>query len=118
MGKQLDKDVLFPGNKLYSPETCVFVDARVNSFLVDAGARRGEYPIGVSFRKERGKFEAKCNDVLSGKLKYLGYFDNAEQAHDAWLSYKLEQAKILASEQSDYRVAKALVMRYTNYQQN
>lgn len=32
-GKQLDKDILFPGNKLYGPDTCVFVDFKVNAFF-------------------------------------------------------------------------------------
>jgi hypothetical protein len=32
-GKELDKDLLFAGNKLYSPEMCVFLEAKINSFI-------------------------------------------------------------------------------------
>lgn len=114
-GKHLDKDILFRGNKTYSPEACVFVDPRINTFLSENGAVRGEYPIGVCFHKRDEKYTAKCCSAESGKRKHLGYFDTAEEAHEAWLVFKLEQAKILASEQSDERIAKALIERYENY---
>lgn len=114
-GKHLDKDILFRGNKIYSPEACVFVEPRINTFLSENGAVRGEYPIGVCFHKRDKKYIAQCCLAESGKRKHLGYFDTAEEAHQAWLTFKLEQAKILASEQTDPRVAKALIERYENY---
>ena len=112
-GKQLDKDVLFSGNKEYSPETCVFVDQAVNKFLLERDASRGEYPIGVYWGKQAGKFKAQCSS--SGNRIHLGYFETELEAHKAWLAFKLEQAKILAAEQTDPRVAKALIERYENY---
>lgn len=115
-GKHLDKDLLVPGNKLYSPDTCVFVDPKINYFIVEPKARQGEWPVGVSFNKKRNKFSSNSRDVLDGKQKHLGYYDTPTDAHQAWISFKLEQAKILASQQTDERVAKALVARYENYQ--
>jgi len=116
-GKELDKDLLCPGNKLYSPETCVFVDRKVNGFLLESNASRGEYPIGVIYQKEKltNKFKVLCRSVLTSKQKYLGYFSTPEEAHQAWLAFKLEQAHLLAAQQSDLRVAKALIDRYENY---
>ena len=114
-GKQLDKDILFPNNEIYSSETCCFVDANVNTFLTERKASRGEWPIGVNFRKDFGKFQARCRDVKTGKVKHLGYYSSPEEAHQAWLTCKLEQAKILASQQTDPRVAAALIDRYENY---
>ena len=70
--------------------------------------------IGVCLEKASNKFMATCNDG-SGKKKYLGLFDTELEAHKSWLAFKLEQAKILAAEQSDPRVAKALIDRYENY---
>lgn len=113
-GKQLDKDILFPGNKVYSPETCVFVDQWVNLFLTERQNDRGEYMIGVHWRKDLSKFRANCNDG-SGKNKHLGYFTNEVDAHKAWLDCKLKLAYQLASEQTDPRTAKALIERYENY---
>lgn len=115
-GKELDKDLLFPGNKVYGPDTCVFLDRKINSFLTESKASRGELPIGVYFHKNRKKFIAQSNDATTGKRKYLGDYKSSEEAYLAWLSFKQDQAKILASEQKDPRIAKALIDRYTNYQ--
>ena len=107
-GKQLDKDILFHGNKVYSPETCVFVDREVNSFILERNSSRGQWMIGVNWDKSAKKFKARCN-------KHLGYFDTELEAHQAWLKCKQEVALELAAEQTDPRVAKALIDRYENY---
>lgn len=114
-GKQLDKDLLIPGNKVYGPEGCVFISSSVNNFLLEREASRGELPLGVHFNKSKNKFQATCSSI-SGKRKNLGYFDTATDAHSAWLAFKFEQAKLLATQQTDLRVAKALVARYQNRQ--
>lgn len=114
-GKQLDKDILFSGNKLYGPSTCVFIDSKVNSFLTERGGDRGDFPIGVYYNNRDKKYRAQGCSVENGKRKDLGLFISPEEAHKAWLTYKLEQAKILAAEQTDARVAKALIDRYENY---
>lgn len=114
-GKHLDKDLLIMGNKIYSADTCLFVDPRVNTFISENSASRGDYPIGVFYHSRDKKYVAKCNSVITDKRKHLGYYDTPEEAHAAWLSYKLEQAKILAGQQTDDRVAKALIHRYENY---
>lgn len=114
-GKELDKDILFPGNKIYGPDTCVFVDQRLNKFLTEGNANRGEHPIGVTFHKRDKKFIAQCWDVTTGKQKQLGGFFTAQEAHDKWLEFKREQAKLLAKEQSDVRISTALIERYEHY---
>lgn len=120
-GKQLDKDLLSHGNKLYSPDTCVFVDRRVNIFLTERHHGRGEYPIGVCWYKRDKKFRARVNDG-TGTSIYLGLFDSAQQAHEEWLAAKLKIAKRLASEiisdGGDVRIADALVRRYENYEKS
>ena len=113
-GMEIDKDILFPNNKIYSPETCVFINHKINVFLTESNASRGQWMIGVYWHKVANKFTAMCNDG-TGKRKYLGLFDTEIQAHRAWLRYKQELALKLASEQTDPRVAKALIDRYENY---
>ena len=113
-GNQLDKDILFEGNKVYSAETCVFVTGMVNSFTIDCGVARGEWLIGVCWSKAAEKFQSQCRNPFSKKVEHLGYFTCEQQAHEAWLKRKLELAKELAAVQTDERVAKALVNRYSN----
>lgn len=110
-GMELDKDILYPGNKVYSPDTCVFVPLAVNSFLNENFVSRGSRPIGVN----KNTNQARCKDVTTGKQVYLGSYPTPEAAHSAWLSYKISQARILAARQTDSRVAQALIARYENW---
>lgn len=114
-GMQLDKDLLPEDNKVYSPETCVFVTRAVNLFTTDCGAARGGWLIGVCWNKRDGKFQSQCRNPFTKKREHLGYFTCEEEAHQAWIKRKLELARLLAAEQTDTRVAKALIERYTNY---
>lgn len=113
-GLQLDKDILFEGNKVYSPDRCVFVTSMVNKFTTDSRAARGKWPIGVYWHKERGKFLAQCNNPFTKKQEHLGLFTCEQEAHNAWRKRKLELAHELAAIQTDPRVAKALIERYSN----
>ena len=115
---QLDKDLLIEGNKVYSPETCVFVSGMVNSFTVDGGASRGEWPIGVYWDKGSNKFKSQCRNPITNKKEYLGLFTCEQEAHQAWVRRKMELAKELAAIQTDPRVAEALINRYSNYRRN
>lgn len=114
-GMQLDKDLLFEGNKIYSADTCVFVTSVVNSFASDSGATRGEWPIGVYWHKATSKFISRCSNPFTKKQEHLGLFGCPHEAHKAWLKRKLELAHDLAAIQTEERVAKALIERYTNY---
>jgi len=87
-GLHLDKDILQPGNKAYSPDTCVFVSHSLNNLLVDSGASRGEYPIGVYWNKQHRKYQATC--CIDGKNKHLGYFSSPDQASRVYIKAKAQ----------------------------
>lgn len=112
--KDLDKDLLCTGNKVYSPDTCIFVHPLLNSFITDSASIRGECMIGVSWHKRIKKFQSRCRNPFINKEEHLGYFVDELEAHLAWKSRKHELACQLAD--SDYcndpRLAEVLRNRY------
>ena len=112
-GKCLDKDIIVPGNRLYSPDTCAFVLPATNLFVTANDASRGEYPIGVSLLKRTGKYCAYCKNPFTGKQEHLGYFSTPEEAHEVWRKRKHELAQLVAATESDPRVVEALKKRYS-----
>lgn len=111
-GRQLDKDIILPGNKLYSPDTCAFITAQLNLFVMDTAATRGEWPIGVSWTKRDEAFKAEIRNPFTHRREGLGYYDNPEDGHLAWKKRKHEFACQYAEQQTDQRVAEALRTRY------
>jgi len=110
----LDKDLLFEGNKTYSPDTCVFVDPKINTFVIDCGASRGEHMLGVSFHKRDLSYTSRCCDPFKLDSGFLGYFDSELEAHLAWKAKKHEYACRLADTQEDVRVADILRNKYSS----
>jgi hypothetical protein len=111
-GKELDKDILFQGNKIYGPETCVFIPHDLNVFLIDSAGARGEYPIGVSFHKNSGQLQVDCGNPFTRKREYLGLFKDVQEAHLTWKAKKHQHALTYAEQQTDPRIAEALRTRY------
>lgn len=91
----LDKDIIRPGNKIYSSETCLFVPDYVNNIFTDVRITNSGLPIGVHYNK--GMFEASCNRKLMPSTKYLGRFDDPMEAHRAWQKAKLEYLRFLTT---------------------
>jgi hypothetical protein len=108
-GGHLDKDLLFPGNRVYGPEFCVFVDAQTNTLLNQQVGNRGEYPIGVSLDKSRGGFQSKIRRYR--RTYNLGRYSDPMIAHSVWQREKARLIREIALTQTDWRVAVALEMR-------
>ncbi|MEE7538835.1 hypothetical protein G8O18_13975 [Enterobacter kobei] len=108
---ELDKDFISE-SKIYGPNTCAFIPAKVNSFITDREAERGSYPIGVC--KFKNKFTSLCCCPITKRREYLGYFDTPEEAHLAWKKRKHEHAIALADMYPDLdpRVLDALRNKY------
>ena len=95
-GKELDKDLLMPGNKIYEPSACMFVSSQINSLLTDSAASRGGHPQGVCFNKEKGKCQSYCR--ANGKANHLGYFNTALEAEYTYLVFKSDLINRTASD--------------------
>lgn len=110
---QVDKDILFKGNKIYSPETCCFVPAEINSLFIKSNSIRGELPIGVS--KVGNVYKATLRMNMEGrKSKYLGTFPTPELAFNAYKTAKEEYIKELADKWKN-QITKATYEALLNY---
>jgi len=97
--KNLDKDLLSQGNKIYTSELCLFVSSKINTLLTDKKSNRGDYPIGVSLGKTKKRYESRCN--VDGKCINLGYFDTTKEAHEAYKNFKYKLISEVALQQTE-----------------
>lgn len=86
IGKCLDKDIIKPGNKLYSPSTCRFVDQSLNSLLCDGRKIRGKHKKGVCFNKANNNFLAYI--TIKNKRVNLGSYNTEELAYNTYKKAK------------------------------
>lgn len=113
IGKELDKDILSFNTKIYSKETCCFIDVGLNRLLNKNKAQRGEYPLGVSWNSKSQKYQAHCRNG-KGKTINLGLFDNELDAHKVYCIYKANLFISLANLQANILVKEALILRANN----
>ena len=96
----LDKDILVKHNKIYSPDTCIFVPHNINVLFTKRDNNRGDYPLGVSYNKQDKKFQATCSiyDFKENKtqLKHLGYYNTPEKAFETYKQFKEKHIKKVA----------------------
>ena len=109
---ELDKDILVKGNKVYSEDTCCFVPREINVVLIYKQAKKGNFPIGVSYSKANNKFVVQIHKG-SGLREYLGSFEEETHAFNAYKQAKEAYIKELANkwkDKIDNRVYEALMV--------
>lgn len=96
-GRQLDKDLLVPGCKIYSPNTCVFVPNEINCLFSKgrSGSKGGFVGIVLSC----GKFRVR---VTCLGIKYFDkVFESRELAIEAYKREKLRVVHMQATKWKD-----------------
>jgi len=101
-GKQLDKDIIEPKNKVYGPETCMFVPQHINLLLRDN--KRGICPCGicprgVNYVAKNKKYRAQLR--IKNKTTHLGYYSTPEEAHAVYCLAKADYIESLFPELTD-----------------
>lgn len=112
----LDKDILVKGNKIYSEDVCEFVPQRVNALFIKRDGKRGLYPVGVCWNKNKNSFQASCANG-SGTQACLGSYRTFDLAFIAYKTFKEALIKQVAEEYKEQigcRVYQALM----NYEVN
>ena len=85
-GDQLDKDLLYPGNKRYAPDTCVFLSPMINTFINsnDTAVNVKGYTYHSDLTKPyRAGIKITVNGVR--KFKNLGCYSTEEEAKLAYI---------------------------------
>ena len=105
-GKDLDKDLKVLGNKVYGPDTCMFIPPLINTFI--NVPIHGKSKLGVSYYpyKVRNKYIVRIRKY--GKHYHIGSFDNEDEAHEA---YNEERKKYMleVAENSEPKIKKLLL---------
>ena len=101
----VDKDILFKGNKIYSPETCCLVSHDVNTLFCKRDRDRGVYPLGVGYNNTTKKYIAKMSvkgDDGERHDKHIGSYKTAEEAF--YLGYKpVKEAYVRKIAEEEYK---------------
>lgn len=117
-GLQLDKDILYIGNRVYGPDTCAFVPQYIN-ILIAVGRGDRELPIGVSYHhshKDGSKvYYSRINNEDSKNVN-IGLYTSVAAAHKAWQWEKARVIEAVVQRYSrdkcfDTHVAEALISR-------
>lgn len=84
----IDKDILYKGNKEYSPHKCCFVPREINNLFTNRRNCRNNLPVGVS--GDRSSFRA-----TSTQNKKQVYFGNYKTPEEAFYAYKKGKEKYI-----------------------
>lgn len=99
LGYELDKDLIFPNNKIYSPDTCCFVPQELNKLLLSHASARGDLPQGIYWDTHTKKYKAQLR--INGKQQHLGRFETEQEAYQAYKTAKEANVKRMALEWKD-----------------
>lgn len=91
----LDKDILVKGNKIYSPDTCVFLPERINILIKKQSKSKNGTPTGV-LKNKRGQYETRCTvskDDGSTERVFLGVYNTEKEALSIYNKTKKEEVE-------------------------
>lgn len=105
----LDKDIINPNNKIYSPKNCALVPRSINN-LTQKTERGSSGLLGAFHFKDNNTYKAVIS--IDGKSKDLGRYKTPQEAHQAYVVAKEAYVKEVANKwrgRIDERVYNALM---------
>lgn len=107
----VDKDLSLFGNKLYSPDTCVVVDRKINTFLTKDFSGDCLHSTGYDKRTKVPKYRSRISNPITKVRENLGLYKSEEEAFLSWFSRKVE----ILSDLCEYLDCKDLYPLVYNY---
>ena len=104
---EIDKDILYKNNRIYSPKYCCLVPKKLN-LVFSHSCPPTELPVGV--KQEKNRYIARCTNQ-NGR-NFLGSFLTIEEAFEAYKECKEKYIKYLATLYKDIipaNIYKALI---------
>lgn len=106
----VDKDLLFPGNKEYSPSKCCLLPASLNTLLSNykkhyyredtiLSRKNNNLPLGVRYDINREKYYGQIK--IDDNLITLGYKDTKEEAFEDYKRHKEAYIVVIADRYKD-----------------
>lgn len=92
----LDKDILFKGNKEYSPATCCIVPHSINTLFLTGKKSKGDLPLGVWFDRSKNKY--RVGMCYKGIHIKIGTFKSVDDAFSRYKVYKEDFIKDIAEQ--------------------
>lgn len=108
---ELDKDILYKGNKRYGPDTCIITPHRINALFIRRESMRNGLPIGV--RKEGDRYTYN----VSGYNTKSMLFDTPIEAFYEYKRHKEQLIKNLA-EKYKHEIPEKLYKALCEYKVN
>ena len=108
-GMQLDKDLLIPGSKLYSPDTCLFIPQKINKLLTDRAGKRGFLPQGVTYIS--GNFIVQIS--INGKKTTNSYHDWISEAEAEYM--RIKQIALITAANTQPKKIKDAIIGHAKY---
>ncbi len=98
-GKELDKDLIEYGNKVYQPDRCMFIPKEINCLLNERKASGSKTRKGVYYVKSENRYVASC--CVDSKKTHIGRFKTEKEAESAYIKFKSEHILRVAGRFSD-----------------
>lgn len=93
----LDKDILLTNNKVYGPNTCIFVPQTINKlFTYNQDNGKIGIPPGLTYIPERDVYTVSCG--IHKKRKFLGNYKDKDEAFSVYKEAKEKEIKRVAEE--------------------
>jgi len=90
-GFELDKDLLFKGNKIYNDKNCCFLPKEINLLISNSRTKNSNFHCGVF----KNKYSFVSYLHINGKRKHLGSFKTEQEAIDIYnINKKIEFKRI------------------------